>query len=69
MPWLITVASAAPKAPIFQAPIMRMSRTMLMTVLIATNIIGCLESPMPRRMALTMLYPSVNTMPAEQHKI
>ena len=53
----ITVARAAPRGPIPIGHTKRISSTMLITEAIAMKIKGCFESPMPRRMADTRLYP------------
>ena len=53
----ITVAQAAPATSILNPATNTISNTMLIIAAIATNINGLLESPIPRIMAETTLYP------------
>ena len=53
--WLMTVARAAPKQAMSRTPTKSRSRAMFNTAAMATKTKGCLLSPMPRRMELTML--------------
>lgn len=56
-PCPMTVANAAPKAPIFKPAMNQRSSARLTTAARAMKRKGRLESPMPRRIALTVLYP------------
>ena len=54
-PWLITVARAAPKAPVLRPMTKTQSSAILRAAATAMKMNGCLESPMPLRMPLTAL--------------
>ena len=62
------VAVAAPDAPM-PAETSTMSRPILMTHAIATNIRGLLESPRPLRIPDMALYPNMKNMPHEHMNI
>ena len=57
VPWEITVASAAPPAPMPHTATNTTSSTRFITAAMLIKTKGCFESPMPRSTAETMLYP------------
>ena len=62
-PWPIMVASAAPLLSHLKTPTKRRSSPIFSSAATEMNMKGRLESPMPRNMALTVLYPNTKNMP------
>ena len=63
IPWLKVVPRAAPVEPICSGPINRQSSTILQTQATAIKYMGRLLSPIPRKMALMMLYAVIKGTP------
>ena len=65
----MTVARAAPAAPMPIQPVNRKSPMTLTMQARPMKMTGVRESPIPRKIPLTPLYPVINGSPQEQMKI